>query len=249
MDTRIHAVDITTIALVLESLEEEIITKLINRIQFAYNDVIYQPGRSGFENDTTHSLFELRLRAHEHMDARFGRFCVPEERPFTTDLPAAKRRVSLDTGQLHIDDNNRINLCPEILARYRQLLPILCDPGDDGQYGSSVEHDVYALQAIARRVHFGALYVAESKFRSDPGGFGALVAHNDLEGIEQKLTRSDVEATILSRVQEKVKTMQMAVNTRIRKTIDPAIVHAFYRDHIIPLTKKGEVRYLLHRSG
>ena len=78
------------IAAQLEGLEETIITKLIDRAQFKANLVAYEAGKSGFDGAENESLFDLRLRYHEEMDAYFGRFCVPEERPFTPGPSFAK---------------------------------------------------------------------------------------------------------------------------------------------------------------
>jgi chorismate mutase len=59
----------------------------------------------------------------------------------------------------------------------------------------------------------------------------------------------DVEAAILGRVSQKVEQLQAKADSRIRHIIDADAVIGFYRDHVIPLTKKGEVLYLLNRSG
>jgi len=239
---------LNTIAQKLESLEETIVYKLIDRAQFSVNDVIYRPGESGFSGEPYASLFELRLRFQEEIDAQFGRFCVPEERPYTKNLPPARRIVPLPDTGLIIHDFEAINLTQEILVYYRALVHIICSEGDDGQYGSSVEHDIFALQAIARRIHYGSLYVAESKFRSDPETYAALIAEHDSSALEQLLTRKEVEDAILTRVHEKVVGVQAQVNTKIRQVIDPERIVAFYRDCIIPLTKKGEILYLLGRN-
>ena len=117
------------------------------------------------------------------MDAQFGRFCVPEERPFTVELPKSRRKVTLPQSDLFVDSYDVINVTGDILAGYRSFVARLCVEGDDGQYGSSVEHDVYALQAIARRIHYGSLYVAECKYRAAPGRFGALIEARDADGL------------------------------------------------------------------
>ncbi|HEX7509932.1 MAG TPA: hypothetical protein VF335_01420 [Chitinivibrionales bacterium] len=233
----------------LEAIEETIVFKLIDRAQYRVNAVIYEPGKSGFEGCFDKSLFELRVRLHEEMDAQFGRFCVPEERPFTRGLPAPRRKVLLPESQLCIDSYDTINLTADITAAYRLLVERLCAQGDDGQYGSSVEHDVYALQAIARRVHYGSLYIAECKFRGDPARFAALAAARDEDGLLAELTRKEVEEGILDRVRYKTDGLQSMVNTKIRRAIDPLLIVDFYRRCIIPLTKKGEVRYLLNRKN
>ncbi len=244
-----HVIDLNAIAARLEGLEETIISKLIERAQWKVNKVVYQPGQSGFCGETTKSLFAIRLQFQEEMDARFGRFCVPEERPFSTSLPSPQRLVNLPDTGLHLDDFCKVSLSKDVLQSYLSLIPRICIEGDDGQYGSSVEHDVYAVQAIARRVHFGALYVAESKYQSDPHGYEALIRIKDTQSLYEKLTRKEVEDKILQRIRDKVNTAQAGVNLVVRHKIDPEPVVNYYRDQVIPLTKQGEILYLLNRSG
>jgi chorismate mutase len=240
--------DLTKISALLEGLEETIIFKLIDRAQFRRNPTVYEKGKSGFDGAHNESLFTLRLRHQEKMDALFGRFCVPEERPFCTHLPGSRRKLSIPRTGLTLGDINAVNLGAMILDLYLDLVPRVCINGDDGHYGSSVEHDVYALQAIARRIHYGALYVAESKYRSDPKRYGAMIRAADAQGILALLTRREVEETIAARIREKVEQTQARVNRKIRHVIDPDIILQFYRDCIIPLTKEGEVMYLIQRA-
>lgn len=236
------------IAAHLEGLEETIISKLIDRAQFCANPPAYRHGASGFAGATDQSLFDLRLHAQESIDAQFGRYVVPEERPFCTNLPAICRAVSLPHIPLHLADYNQVNLTALIRQRYFELLAHLCPPGDDHQYGSSVEHDVAALQAISRRIHFGAFYVAESKYREQPHAYENWIALRDRLAILAQLTRKSVEDAIIERVRQKVAYAQAQVNRKVRICIDPDCVLQFYRDTIIPLTKEGEIEYLLHRS-
>jgi len=239
---------IDAIAARLEGLEETIISKLIDRAQFRANARIYRKGESGFTGEKYRSLFHLRLLFHEKMDAQFGRFCVPEERPFFSRLPKAKRKASIPETGLRLDDYNRVNLMPEIVGRYLDLIPRICRSSDDGHYGSSVEHDVYAVQAIARRVHYGSLFVAESKFRAEPAHFAELIRAHKEKAIIAKLTRRDVEEKIVRRIRDKVEALQSTVNRKVRYCVDAAVVADFYRDVIVPLTKKGEVLYLMNRQ-
>ena len=239
--------ELDTIAAHLEGLEETIIARLIDRAQFRVNERIYQPGESGFAGEPAQSLFHVRLRFQERMDAQFGRFCVPEERPFFRRLPKPRRRMALPDTGLRIDDVNLVNVMAAIAERYLELIPRICAPGDDGHYGSSVEHDVYAMQAIGRRVHYGALYVTESKFRDSPDEFAALAAAGDRERIIARLTREEVENRIVERTREKVITAQLKVNPNVRHCIDPGVIAEFYKTAIVPLTKKGEVLYLMNR--
>jgi len=239
--------DLARVVETLEGLEETIISKLIDRAQFKLNPSIYEPGASGFDGESTRSLFEIRLSYQERMDAAFGRFCVPEERPFTKRLPAAKRKVVLPPTGLVIDDFNSISLTNDIRSAYLELVPRICMPGSDGHFGSSVEHDVYALQAIARRIHYGALYVAESKYRQDPTAYDALIKAKNTGKILELLTRRQVEEAIAARIRSKVDKAQAGVNPELRHRIDPGVLEDFYREHIIALTKQGEVLYLLQR--
>lgn len=245
--TNSKAIDLSIIAARLEGLEETIINKLIDRAQFCENLKIYQPGQSGFTGEPKRCLFDIRLRFQEEMDSLFGRFCVPEERPFTENLPPPQRKVSLGDTGLFIESYDIINVTQDILTAYFKLIPNICKSGDDNQYGSSVEHDVYAVQAIARRIHYGALYVAESKFRDDPKAYTALIEKNDTLKIMDKLTRKEVEDRIISRVREKTNSIQASVNQTVRYVVDPQVIVDFYKDIVIPLTKKGEVLYLLNR--
>ena len=240
--------DLTTIAAHLEGLEDTIIYKLIDRAQYAQNAVVYEPGKSGFAGNTGESLFGIRLRMHEEMDAQFGRFAVPEERPFNSGLPKARRIVNLPETGFAISEYDLINLSREISTSYHALVKTICKSGTDGQYGSSVEHDVYALQSIARRIHYGSLYVAESKYRGDPVEYRKLITARDTAALLSRLTRAEVEQKIIKRIRDKVASIQEQVNKNVRTLVDPEMIVEYYRDTIIPLTKEGEIRYLLARG-
>jgi len=232
----------------LESYEETIVFKLIDRAQFAANGIIYERGKSGFKGAGNLSLLELRLQFQEQMDTQFGKYCVPDERPFIKSSSAPRRKAMVDDRGILIEDCNVINLTEDIMRGYRAIIPLICEAVDDGHYGSAVEHDVYALQAISRRIHFGSLYAAEAKYTADPEGFRKLIDANDHEGLMKRLTRKTVEDNIISRVREKTIATQALVNREIRRAIKPEVVVQFYEECIIPLTKRGQVQYLLNRK-
>jgi chorismate mutase len=241
--------DLNLITLQLEGIEETIIYHLIERVQYKKNSIIYVKGQSGFSGFPEKSLLDIRLIYHERMDAQFGRFCVPEERPFNQKLPKPRRQVHLPEYPLALKDYDSVNLTGEIKQAYQGLMDKICQAGDDGQYGSSVENDVYALQAISRRIHYGAMYVAEAKYRQNPDRYRKAIANRQRTDLIQALTRPEVEENIIVRVKEKVALAQAKTNTRIRTLIDPELILSFYRDTIIPLTKEGEIRYLFSRSN
>jgi chorismate mutase len=239
--------DLAFIAARLEGFEETIIVKLIDRAQYLVNPVIYENGKSGFSGDSSNSLFGLRLIEQEQMDSRFGRFCAPEERPFTKDLPVHQRIVNVPDTGLKLMEYNKISQSDEILKSYLEMIPEICCEGDDGQYGSSVELDVYTIQSIARRIHYGSLYVAECKFAGDPVGYSKLIKEKNISGITEKLTRKDVEENIVIRIRKKTASLQYMVNRLVRNVIDPEIIAEYYKKYIIPLTKQGQIAYLLDR--
>ncbi len=247
-DLPVYGIDLEAVALRLEGLEETIIYHLIERAQYRLNAVVYEPGKSAFSGFDRESLLDIRLLYHERMDAEFGRFCVPEERPFSSGLPAPRRQVNLPVYPLALADFDAVNLTAEIKRSYIAFLRAFTAAGDDGQYGSTIEHDVFTLQAIARRIHYGALFVAESKYREDPAGYGSLAEGNKREAIMARLTRREVEERIIARVKDKVDAAQATANRKVRTLVDPEAVVRFYRDTVIPLTKEGEVRYLLNRK-
>lgn len=130
---------LASIAMHLESLEEKILFELLNRAQYKRNDIIYKAGESGFRGHPNESLLDLRLLEQEQLDARWGRFTVPEEKPFNEELPTTERYVKRpDTGLVTV----KLNLTPFIRESYLSLVPNICEHGDDEQYGSSVEFDV-----------------------------------------------------------------------------------------------------------
>jgi chorismate mutase len=52
----------------------------------------------------------------------------------------------------------------------------------------------------------------------------------------------------VERIRAKVGSAQARANRTSRHVIDPDVVLGFYRDSVIPLTKEGEVKYLLNRT-
>lgn len=195
------------------------------------------------------SLFELRLHHQEKLDTLFGRYQIPEERPFHWGLPAPRRLPALPETGLVISDAELVNMTGPIREDYLGLLPRLCGEGDDGHWGSAVEHDVICLQALSRRIHFGALYVGETKYRENPEGFARLVADGDEDGMSAAITRAEVELQVLARVRAKVAAVQAVSDPGLRRLVDPEVLVGFFRETIIPLTKEGEVRYLSQRVG
>lgn len=239
--------DLNLIASQLASLEETLIYKLLDRAQFCLNAGAYEPGGSGFAPHEIGSLFELRLGHQENLDTLFGRYTIPEERPFHSNLPSPRRQPGILHPDLRVADLETVNVSGRILAAYQEFLKVLCPPGDDGNWGSSVEHDVICLQALGRRIHYGSFYVAESKFQENTEKYLSLILAKDEGGLLTSLTRSSVEEKILVRVKKKVKSIQKVSDPDLRNLVDPDLIVDFFEKTIIPLTKEGEILYLIQR--
>ena len=172
--------------------------------------------------------------------------------PFSKLLPKPERKSEAEEADwvsgITLDKENRVDLSDEIFSAYRSLLEKICKPGDDKQHGSCTDCDIPALRAIAERIHYGSMYVAECKFRGEPEKITALIKARDESGLRKAVTRECKEKEIYERVRQKVIDFQKDVNPEARHLIDPEVVVEFYMNVIIPLTKKGEVQYLLQKK-
>lgn len=146
-----------------------------------------------------------------------------------------------------------ININDLIKAVYIQVVVPLVSAKDGDQaenFGSTTLCDLECLQAISRRIHFGK-FVAESKFQSERELFTELIQKKDIKGIENAITKPEVEAKILDRLEQKAKTYGVDPTLRwsekAQGKVDSKAVRDIYEYWIIPLTRKVEVDYLLRR--
>lgn len=225
--------------------EETIIFALIERAQYKTNCVIYDP--SAFEiTDFTGSFCDFYLYKSDCVDSLIRRFTAPDQYPFFTDLPEpilptiSPKSPIIETG---------ININGKLKDIYvKQLVPYICEEGDDGQYGSGVLCDKVCLRALSARIHYG-MFVAESKFLNQTDEYMLLINAGDREGIMDLLTDSDVEERLLARVKKKAQTYgQDPGDIAKNYKIEPLHVVDIYRRWIIPLTKDVEVDYLMIRG-
>ena len=179
----------------LISLENTLIFNLLERAQYATNDVVYLPGGlkvKGFEG----SFFDFMLKGTEETHARAGRFDHAEELPFSEDLPECI--VTRASENIPIKRTG-LNLNPDIREAYFEIMRNICEPGDDTHYGSAVELDIRCLQVLSHRIHIGE-EVAETKFCKYPEKYQRLIAEGDTKEITKKLTNQKVEDLIQERV-------------------------------------------------
>ena len=226
-------------------LEETIIFGMIERAQFCRNSIIYEKNGVG-EQLGGESLMGFLLQECERSHAKVRRYTSPDEHPFYTDLPEPMLPPLDYTNPLVPNDIN-INAC--IRQVYEQeIVPRICAPGDDRQWGSSAVGDVGLLQAISKRIHYGK-FVAEAKYRENPDGFLPLIQRKDTSGLMQAITKEAVEAQVLERVFRKTEAYgtELKVNNRDYR-VPPDAVRDIYARWIMPLNKEVQVQYLLIRT-
>lgn len=233
----------------LTRMEDVLIFDLFERMNFKVNEKVYLPGAieicpprvnhsDYFEvllpPDIPLSFLDFLLKGIEEVEASAGRFTHPDERPFF------QNSVQPIVAQIYAPTPIRpivINENDTIKRMYLNSLQLLCQEGDDGHYGSSATADIKCLKDLSARIHQGA-YVAESKFQTQPEVYSPLIVAGDRSGIFNALTNRAVENEILGRVREK----------GVKYKLDSIFIEDFFRDKVIPLTKRVEVEYLMHRG-
>jgi chorismate mutase len=230
---------------VLIRQEETIIFALVERAQFRVNTVVYRPGGIAIP-DFNGSFVEYLLHGTECLHAAVRRYQSPDEHPFSDNLPQPILEA-IDHGSPLIP--NSININARIKTLYEDtIVPAICAPGDDEQYGSTAVCDVACLQALSKRIHYGK-FVAEAKFRSDPEMFQRAARTRDVERLVELITNTDVEKKLRARVRRKAATYgQDATEPAADYKVAPDFVAKLYCDYIIPLTKDVEVEYLLQHA-
>ncbi|KAI8908776.1 chorismate mutase [Powellomyces hirtus] len=254
MDFLKTTLSLDTIRRELVRLEDSIIFALIERAQFAQNSNVYskeyfQGNGTGFEG----SFLEYFLHEIECVHAKVRRYTSPDEYPFTQNLPSPIL-PALQFPPLLV--SNSINVNPQLMDIYlHNIVPIICQKGDDSNYGSAATKDVDALQCLSRRIHYGK-FVAEAKF-NDPKEhdlYVSLIKAQDRDGIMELLTNRAVEERLLLRLRRKalvygqeIEADDKAPASSSHLRIELDVVANMYEKFVIPLTKEVEVEYLLRR--
>jgi chorismate mutase len=230
---------------VLIRQEETIIFALVERAQFRINDIIYRPGGITLRGYDC-SFVDYLLHGTEQLHATVRRYTSPDEYPFFDDLPEPIL-PPIDMG--HVIHYAGINANRDIKQVYiEKIIPAICAPGDDEQYGSSAVSDVACLQALSKRIHYG-MFVAESKFQAERDALMDRIHARDREALMGMITNNEVEEKLLKRVERKAATYGQEVDSpNPEYKIKPAFVAELYKKWIIPLTKEVEVEYLLKRG-
>lgn len=236
----------------LNRQEETIIFALLERAQFVQNPWIYVPGGSGIE-EYDHCFMQYMLFGTEGVHAQLRRFNCSEEHSFAPRalLPPPVIPVLCQSHGQRLWPN-KINMNDEIYKVYvDDIVPGICKPGDDsGNYGSCSVCDVTCLHALSRRVHYGK-FVAEAKYQENPDVYNELAANGNRDGIMAQLRDENQEKRVLDRICHKASTYGQEIDAPVATTafkVSPDTVRNIYKTHIIPLTCKVEVEYLLWRA-
>ncbi len=227
-------------------LEETIIFSLIERAQFCRNALVYRKGGLGPALGDE-SLLDFMLHECERSHAKVRRYTSPDEHPFFHDLPDP---ILPPLAYDQVLAPGKININPRIRVVYEnEIVPLICPPGDDRQYGSSAVNDVGLLQGLSKRIHYGK-FVAESKCRASPGLFVPLIQARDTAGLLAAITDPAVETAVLERVLRKAHTYTRELEPEAGfHTVDPETVRDIYARWVIPLNKEVQVLYLLQREA
>lgn len=231
--------------------EDTIIFHLIERAKFPVNSPTYDESRASILGFCG-SLVQFIVKETEAAQAKAGRFQNPEEHPFFPDVTPPSLVPPYDYPLVLHRAADFINVNDQIWDMYfKELLPLLTEPGDDGNYGSTASSDLNCLQAISRRIHYGN-FVAEVKFRDAPQDYEPAIRAQDRDALMKLLTFEAVEETVKKRVEKKAKIFSQEVTLNSTESkgkykINPSMVSRLYDEWIMPLTKHVEVEYLLRR--
>ncbi|CAM6103395.1 unnamed protein product [Calypogeia fissa] len=246
------------LASIRESLirqEDTIIRSVLERAQYKINAPTYIP-----KPELEGSLLDYIFRETEKIHAKAGRYNNPDEHAFFPgSLPESFLHSAADEMQqqcplvLH-KAADKININPQIWDLYfDDILPKVAADGDDGNHGSAATCDIQCLQALSRRIHFGK-FVAEVKFSESPEVFEPHIRDQDVEALYKLITFESVEQNVIRRVESKAVVYGQEVGVDGPTSpqtlkIDPKLLGRIYSEWLMPLNKKVQVEYLLHRLG
>uniref|UniRef100_M4CIG7 Chorismate mutase n=1 Tax=Brassica campestris TaxID=3711 RepID=M4CIG7_BRACM len=240
--------------------EDSIIFNLLERAQYRYNPDTYDEDAftmEGFQG----SLVEFMIRETEQLHAKVDRYKSPDEHPFFPQCLPEPVLPPIQYPQVLHHCADLININKKVWKMYfKQLLPRLVKPGDDGNSGSSALCDTMCLQArnfwhiLSKRIHYGK-FVAEAKFRENPSTYETVIREQDRTQLLRLLTYETVEEVIKKRVEIKARIFGQDITVNDPETgatdpsykINPSLVAKLYGEGIMPLTKEVQIEYLLRR--
>lgn len=221
-------------------LEDTIIFAMIERAQYKQNSPIYGQDLAGMASGGL-PLVDYALYETEKINARAGRYMGLIDVPFFDDLPGAALFIP-KLAEFPVQHNN-VNLNERIRLIYSdEIIPFLCEPGDDQRYWESCVSDVQCLQAFSQRVHYGKV-VAEIKLQQHGEKLRQAVLNNDKDKVFDMITDAHVEQKVIERILQKAMYYGHFPDGKEEK-IKPQVVLDAYQRWVIPMTKEVECGYL-----
>lgn len=225
--------------------EDSVIFSLAERARLPINPGAYEPGAAFREDGEGVSLVEFLLRETEWAQGKARRYTAPDEHPFFPEQRPLLAVPPLRSGRALAPGADGVNVNRELLEAYTtEVLPALCEAGEDGNHGSAAAADVACLQALSRRVHLGK-FVAEAKFRESPQWLSSLARKTDRHGIWEAITDPPAEERALARVRRKASNFgELLADDGSRSgqfALHPEVAEWTFRHIIVPLTKEAQV--------
>ena len=140
----------------------------------------------------------------ENVHSIAGRYNSFDEKPFYKGLEECQveREYNSQIPDEILKFSKKINFSPWIKIGYLNFINELCEEGEDANYGDTTLSDIFNLQAISKRIHYGIL-VMEAKYKDNQSQYDKLLSQNNDISIGSALKNVSVEQKVLQRVKEK----------------------------------------------
>jgi hypothetical protein len=210
----------------INQLNTSIISGIKDRSRYLLSEGIYtEEFKDGL------SWFKYRLKQEQNLDAEFGRFLYPIQRPLVFSReelakPLVGREVSEQDNFFDLD------LSEKIVSAYKELIKQICEEGEDkGSYGEITKLDVNNVLTLNERtVAFGE-QVALYKIEND----SELKKIKDKEKIKEKLVRKDRESEVIEVMKKKAQALEIENFGAIEE----------FSKKLINITLEAEIEYIL----
>lgn len=241
--------NLTSLRLALERMEDTIVFGFIERSQYAQLPLVYEH-KSFLSDGFQGSFLDYHFMQVEELQLRLRRYEAPDENPFHLWVPRQSFMLPrIEYPKILSTEKDACNVNKDIIQYYiNELVPKISAPGDLlDTWGSVLLADITLLQAISRRIHLGR-FVAEAKYASNKKLYVPLILQQNVTAIGDSITNKAQEDLVVARVTLKAQQYGTApgLNSTAAAKVNPQVVATAYR-RFIELTKDVEVKYLLGR--
>jgi len=226
----------------LIELEDIIIKGLCERANYKQNLAIYEHNAEQFKynNNFEGTYFDFMFKQIENVHSIAGRYNCFDEKPFYKGLEECQveREYNSQIPDEILKFSKKINFSPWIKIGYLNFINELCEEGEDANYGDTTLSDIFNLQAISKRIHYGIL-VMEAKYKDNQSQYDKLLSQNNDISIGSALKNVSVEQKVLQRVKEK------SIKNGFK---NPNKIVKFFKNCIIPMTIQVELDYIFSKK-